>query len=63
MQNHLQVKCNHYQNSMEFFLEKEKRNSNICICKEPQKPRVAKTVQKKVKQSQRQQTLQSYSNV
>ena len=49
MQNHLQVKCNQYQNSMEFFLEKEKRNSNICICKEPQKPRVAKTVQKKVK--------------
>ena len=37
MQNHLQVKCNHYQNSMEFFLEKEKKNPNICICKEPQK--------------------------
>ena len=37
MQNHLQVKCNHYQNSMEFFSEKEKKNPNICICKEPQK--------------------------
>ena len=49
---------------MEFFLEKEKKNPNICIfiCKEPQKNLNSQNHSEKATQSQRHQTLQNYSN-